>query len=62
MVYITKIKAKIFIIRDVLKKLLNGLIIKRTMIKIDVAEHMQTFFVSSVKSIKLNGAFVFVSI
>jgi hypothetical protein len=39
---------------DVLKKLLNGLIINKTMIPIEKAEHIHTFFVTSVKIVKLN--------
>jgi hypothetical protein len=57
-VYTNNINAIVFINNDVLKKLLNGLIIKRIIIKIDVAEHIHTFFVSFVKSIKLNGVSV----
>jgi hypothetical protein len=57
-VYTNNNKANIFINNDVLKKLLNGLIIKRIIIKIDVAEHMHTFFVSLVNSNKLNGVSV----
>jgi len=40
---------------DVLKKLLNGLMTNNIIIKIDIAEHIHTFFVSSVKIVKLNG-------
>jgi hypothetical protein len=41
--------------KDVLKKLLNGVITKRTIIIIDVAEHIHTFLVESVNIVKLNG-------
>jgi len=34
--------------------LLNGLIINKTIIKIELAEHIHTFLVSFVKIIKLN--------
>jgi hypothetical protein len=54
-VYTIKAKDNIFINKDVLKKLLNGLIMKSTIIKIEVAEHIHTFFVESVNIIKLNG-------
>jgi hypothetical protein len=46
--------------KDVLKKLLNGLIIKRTIIKIDEAEHIHTFFVESVNINKLKGVSEFI--
>jgi hypothetical protein len=40
---------------DVLKKLLNGLNTNKTIIRIDIAEHIHIFLVSSVKIVKLNG-------
>jgi hypothetical protein len=55
MVYIINIKDINFINKDVLNNLLNGLIIKRTIMNIEVAEHKQTFLVVSVNIIKLNG-------
>jgi hypothetical protein len=54
-VYANNNMAIVFINKDVLKKLLNGLITKRKIIKIEVAEHIHTFFVSFVNIIKLNG-------
>ena len=55
-VYIINNKAIIFITSEVLKKLLNGLITKRTIIIMDVAEHIHMFLVESVNIVKLNGA------
>ena len=43
--------------RDVLKKLLNGLITKRTIIEMEMAEHVHTFLVMSVNIVKLNDLF-----
>jgi len=54
-VYIININDITFINKDVLKKLLNGVIIKRIIMNIEVAEHKQTFLVESVNIIKLNG-------
>jgi hypothetical protein len=54
-VYANSIKDIIFINKDVLKKLLNGLIINKTIIKIEVAEHIHIFLVSLVNIVKLNG-------
>jgi len=54
-VYINNNKDKIFIKKDVLKKLLNGLIMKRVIIIIEVAQHKQPFLVALEKIIKLNG-------
>jgi hypothetical protein len=52
------IRATTFINIEVLKKLLNGLIMNKTIIKIEVAEHKQTFLVESVNIIKLKGVLV----
>jgi hypothetical protein len=54
-VYANSVKAIIFINKDVLKKLLNGLIINKTIIKIEVAEHIHIFLVSLVNIVRLNG-------
>jgi hypothetical protein len=54
-VYTSSIKEIVFISNDVLKKLLNGLIINKTIIKIEVAEHIHIFLVSLVNIVKLNG-------
>jgi hypothetical protein len=51
----------IFIKREVLKKLLNGLITNSIIIIIDVAVQRQIFFVSFVKIDRFNGL-LFVSI
>ena len=48
-VYPKIIRIIIFIIKDVIKKELNGLIIKRTISIIDTKEHRQTFLVTSVE-------------
>jgi hypothetical protein len=58
MVYSINNKANIFISNEVLKKLLNGLIIKRTIMIIDVAEQKHIFLVELVNIVKLNGASV----
>jgi hypothetical protein len=55
MVYIINSKDTTFINKEVLKNLLNGLIIKITIIKIELAEHKHTFLVESVNIIKLKG-------
>jgi hypothetical protein len=55
MVYTINSKDITFINNEVLKNLLNGLIVKRTIIKIELAEHKQTFLVESVNIIKLKG-------
>ena len=55
MIYPIIIIESIFIKRDVLKKLLNGLITNNIINIIDVAVHIQIFFVSFVKIDKLNG-------
>jgi hypothetical protein len=55
MVYTINSKDTTFINNEVLKNLLNGLIIKRTIIKIELAEHKQIFLVESVNIIKLKG-------
>jgi hypothetical protein len=47
---------------DVKKKLLNGLIINKTIKKIDIAEEVHTFFVVSVKVVKLKCVFEFIYI
>jgi hypothetical protein len=47
----------IFIKRDVLKNPLNGVTINKTIKNIDTAEHIHTFFVVSVKTVKLNAWF-----
>jgi hypothetical protein len=52
------IKAMIFINKDVLKKLLNGLITKQIIMVIETAVHMQIFLVLSVKMLKLKLEFV----
>jgi hypothetical protein len=44
-----------FIKRDVLKKLLSGVIMNRTIKNIEIAEHIHTFFVVFVKTVKLNA-------
>ena len=49
MVYPKIIKISIFISEDVIKKELNGLIIKRTISIIDTKEHRHTFLVRSVE-------------
>jgi hypothetical protein len=41
---------------DVIKKVLNGLIIKRIIKNIEIAEHVHIFFVESENIIKLKGA------
>jgi hypothetical protein len=48
-VYPKIIRISIFISEDVIKKELNGLIIKRTISTIDTKEHRQTFLVTSVE-------------
>jgi hypothetical protein len=48
-VYPKIIRISIFISEDVIKKELNGLIIKRTISIIDTKEHRQTFLVTSVE-------------
>ncbi len=45
----------IFINNDVLKKLLNGVMMNRTIRNIEIAEHIHTFFVVSVKTVKLKA-------
>jgi len=48
-VYPKIIKISIFTNKDVIKKELNGLIIKRIIRNIDTKEHKQTFLVTSVE-------------
>jgi hypothetical protein len=48
-VYPKIIKISIFTNKDVIKKELNGLIIKRTINTIDTKEHKHTFLVTSVE-------------
>jgi hypothetical protein len=48
-VYPKIIRISIFISEDVIKKELNGLIIKRTISTIDAKEHRHTFLVTSVE-------------
>lgn len=54
MVYPRIIIAIIFINREVLKKLLSGLMTNKTIITIENAEHIHIFLVALVKIVKLN--------
>jgi hypothetical protein len=47
-----------FINNDILKKLLKGLITNKNMMKIDIAEHKQSFLVTFVKIVKLKLSLV----
>jgi len=49
--------AIIFIKMEVLKKLLKGVIINKTIMKIEMAEQVQIFFVTFVKILKLSDVF-----
>ena len=49
-----------FINKEVLKNLLNGLMIKSTIKKIDTAVHIHIFLVTSVKIVKLNVALEYI--
>ena len=51
MVYPKIIRISIFTIEDVIKKELNGLIIKRTISAIDTKEQRHTFLVTSVEEL-----------
>jgi hypothetical protein len=61
-VYESTNNVTIFITIDVKKKLLNGLIMNRTMKNIDKAENVHTFLVVSVNVVKLKCSFEFIYI
>jgi hypothetical protein len=56
-VYKININDNIFITKEVLNKLLNGEIINKTIIKIDVAVNKHIFFVESVNIVTLKVCF-----